>query len=312
MLNGIFPALPEASAHAAAVDHLFEAFAVLSALLVGPVFILIFVFAIRYRRGKDVNRDHAPDRKVWLEVSWSLVPTLLILGFFIVSAKLFYNLHNPPQDGMPITVIAKQWMWKFQHPQGQREINELHVPVGQPILLNMTSQDVIHSLYIPALRIKQDVLPGRYTSLWFTATRPGRYRLHCAEYCGLDHATMGGTFVAMTPGAYADWLDRQPEGNTPEQRGAALYRRLDCDSCHGAGSAARAPDLDGIAGRQVTLANGRSVTADDQYLHDAIMDPNLHVVTGYRAIMPTYTDQIDEAEVADLIAYLKTRKGGAE
>ena len=298
--------LAEASAHAHRVDLLFGAFSLLILLLAGPVFILIVGFAIRYRRGKKANREHAPNRNVALEVSWTIIPFLLIIGFFIVSARLFFAMHQPPPDAMAVSVVAKQWMWKFQHAEGQAEINTLHVPIGQPVRLTMTSQDVIHSLYVPALRLKQDVLPGRYTELWFNATRPGVYHLFCAEYCGLDHSGMGGSFVAMKPGDYARWLANQASGGSLAVEGGNLYRRLGCGACHGAGSTMRAPPLDGLYGSVVTLADGSEVTAGDQYIRDAVLDPNAQVVAGYRPVMPAYRGAIGEEEAIKLAAYIRT------
>lgn len=304
MLKGLGLSLPEASAHAAEIDHLMIAFALLAVALTAPIFILMTTFAIRYRRGKAVNREHAADRNVWLEVSWSVIPFLAILVFFIISAQIFFALHRRPADALPIDVVAKQWMWKFQHPGGQREINELHLPVGTPVTVTMTSQDVIHSLYIPALRIKQDVLPGRYTSLSFTATLPGTYRLHCAEYCGTDHSVMGGRFVAMTPGAYEDWLRHADRALTPAGAGRQLYERVGCAACHDEGRAI-GPSLKGLYGRPVRLADGRRVLADEQYLHDALVSPNSAVAAGYRPIMPTYRSVLDEEQLGQIVAYLR-------
>src|SRR5690606_30512173 len=181
-----------ASAYSREVDLLIGAFTVLIVALSAPVFILIVVFATKYRRGKPANRRHAPDRNVWLEVSWTLVPFLLLIGFYIWSTHLFAGLYHPPAEALEIDVVAKQWMWKFKHPEGQGEINELQRPAGEPVRVVMASQDVVHSLFVPALRLKQDVVPGRYTSMWFTADTPGTYRLACAEFCGADHSVMGG------------------------------------------------------------------------------------------------------------------------
>lgn len=304
-MSGLLPFTPAASAHAAHVDLLIGAFGLLAALLAGPVIVLIFAFAIRYRRGKIATRTRRADRNVALEVSWSLIPFLLIVGFFAIAARMYFTLREPPRQAMAISVVAKQWMWKFQHPEGQAEINRLHVPIGRPVRLTMTSQDVIHSLYIPALRLKQDVLPGRYTELWFTATRPGTYHLFCAEFCGTDHAVMGGGFVAQRPADYARWLARGASGGSLAVQGGALYARLGCGACHDAGASVRAPALKGLYGSRVTLTDGRELRADDQYLRDAILDPNAHIVAGYRAIMPTYRSVIDEADAIKLVAYLR-------
>ncbi len=306
MLGGIIPGLPAASEHAAHVDALMRWFSLLIVGLAGPVIVALIWFAIRYRRGKDVNRDHASNRSVALEVSWTAIPLLLLLGFFIVAARMFFTLHQPPAQAMTIEVVARQWMWKFQHPEGQAEINWLHVPAGRPVRLAMTSQDVIHSLYVPALRIKQDVLPGRYTEMWFNATRPGTYHLFCAEFCGTDHAAMGGGLVVMTPEGYARWLDAQPSGASHSTAGAGLYRRLGCGACHDAGAAVRSPPLAGLYGRSVQLADGRSMVADDQYLRDSLFLPNAAVTAGYRPIMPSYRGVASEEDAIELIAYLRS------
>lgn len=307
-MNGLFPFPPAASAHAQHLDVLFGSFGVLVVLLAAPVIVLIFAFAIRFRRGKKVNRTMREDRNIALEVSWSVIPFVLILGFFAVAARMYFDLHEPPPGAMAITVVAKQWMWKFQHPEGQAEINMLHVPTGQPVRLTMTSQDVIHSLYIPALRLKQDVLPGRYTELWFNADRPGTYHLFCSQFCGTDHAVMGGGFVAMKPGDYAHWLASQTSGGSLAVQGGTLYVRLGCGACHDAGAAVRAPALKGLYGSNVTLTDGSAVIADDQYLRNAILDPNAQRTAGYPAIMPTYRGAIGEAEAMKLVAYLRTLK----
>ena len=303
MIASLGLALPAASAHAHAVDRLTLAFAALVLLLSVPVFLAIFGFAVRYRRGREVNRSHAPDRNVWLEVSWSVIPFLLILGFFVVSTAMYAALRRPPPNALAIDVVARQWMWKFQHPGGQAEINGLHVPTGQPVVLTMTSQDVIHSLYVPALRIKQDVLPGRYTRLWFSADRPGTYHLFCAQFCGTDHAVMGGGFTALAPDAYGRWLDTQASGGALAVQGGNLYRRLGCGTCHA--RAEIAPPLAGLAGSQVRLADGRSVLADDDYLRRAILSPETTRVAGFRPIMPRYGPLIVEEDAMKLIAYLR-------
>lgn len=305
-MSGLFPFAPAASSHAAHADVLIGAFSLLALLLAGPVIVLIFAFAIRYRRGKEVNRTMIGGREAGLEVAWSVMPFLLILGFFAVAARMYFGLREPPPGAIAITVVAKQWMWKFQHPEGQAEINMLHVPINQPVRLTMTSQDVIHSLYIPALRIKQDLVPGRYTELWFNADRPGTYHLFCAEFCGTDHATMGGGFVAMSPSDYARWLAAQASGGGLAVQGGRLYVRLGCGACHDEGAAVHAPPLKGLYGSDVTLSGGETVRADDQYMRDAILDPNAQIVAGYRAIMPTYRGVIGEAEAMKLVAYLRS------
>jgi cytochrome c oxidase subunit 2 len=275
-------------------------------VLAGPVFVLIAAFAIKYRRGQPANREHIINQSLPVELSWALIPFVVVIGFFIYAAWLFFSVHQPPPGTLTIDVVAKQWMWKFQHPEGQREIDDLHVPVGQPVRLVMTSQDVIHDLYLPALRIKQDVLPGRYTSLWFKADKPGVYRLLCSQFCGLDHALMRGRFIVMPQADYARWLTTSQVDGGLAAEGKAIYARLGCGGCHDLGSAVRAPPLAGLAGSSVPLADGRTVIADAQYLRDSILIPNRDVVAGYTAVMPTYANLVGEDEMVPLIAYLQS------
>jgi len=299
-----------ASVYAGHVDVLMWAFTAVVALLAGPVFLLILWFAIKYRRGQVVDREHVIEQSMWVEVSWSLIPFLVTIGFFIYAAWMFVGLQRAPPNAMTVDVVAKQWMWKFQHGEGQREINDLHVPANQPVKLVMTSQDVIHSLYLPELRIKQDVLPGRYTTLWFKADRPGVYRVLCSQFCGMDHSVMGGRFTVMTQADYARWLATSRVDASLAGQGQALYRRLGCGGCHDPGSAVRAPSLVGLAGQPAPLQDGRTVVADAQYLRDSLMLPNRDVAAGYPAIMPTYANLIGEDQVVAIVAYLQSLAPG--
>ncbi len=306
-MSGPFPfAPPEASLHAAAVDRLIVGFSALVALLTVPVFVLLIVFAIVYRRGTPANRTEAPSRNVIVETSWAVIPFVLALGFFVWASFLYFDVGRPPPDALTINVVGKQWMWKFEHPGGQREIDDLHVPTGQPVRLVMTSQDVIHSLYLPALRLKQDAVPGRYTSLWFVADRPGVYALRCAEFCGFDHSVMGGRFIVMRPEDYGRWLAQAGTDGSLAAQGFRLFREHGCSGCHSAGSSRRAPSLAGVFGRATPLDDGRVVIADEQYLHDSILFPARDVAAGYAPIMPTFAGQLDEAEVLRLVAYIKS------
>lgn len=300
---------PEASLHALRVDQLFIAFSALIVVLVAPVFILMAVFAIRYRRGRQIDRTHAPSHGVRIETGWTVLPFLLALGFFAYAAWLYYQVGQPPPGALTINVVAKQWMWKVEHPGGQREIDELHVPAGEPVRLVMTSQDVIHSLFLPALRLKQDVLPGRDTSLWFQADRPGVYALRCTQFCGFDHAAMVGRFVVMRPPEYAAWLERAGTDGSLAEQGFQLYRQLGCSGCHGPNATHRAPKLEGVYGHPTPLEGGRVVIADEQYLRDSILYPAKDVAAGYAPIMPTFAGQIDDAELLRLVAYLKSIGG---
>lgn len=297
---------PIASAFAGKVDLLLAGLLILVSLLTIPVFVLLLVFAIRYRQGSSASRQHRLDRNIKLEVSWTIIPFALSLIFFVWAAKLYFDQHNPPTGALEIDVLAKQWMWKFQHPGGQREINELHVPAHQPVKLTMISQDVIHSLYFPALRIKQDVLPGRYTTLWFEADQPGAYHLFCAEFCGTDHSEMGGEIIIMEPAAYEEWLRLEPSDLSLAAKGAELFRSLGCSGCHVNSPVVHAPPLTGVFGGPVPLASGRVIVADEAYLRDSILLPKKDVVAGYEPIMPSFENRVSEEQLVQLIAYIRS------
>jgi cytochrome c oxidase subunit 2 len=303
---------PVASVFAGKVDLLLAGLLVTVSLLSIPVFVLLLAFAIRYREGSAANRRQRARGNLTLEVSWMIVPFGLSLVFFVWAAKLYYDQRNAPAGALEIDVLAKQWMWQFQHQGGQREINELHVPAGRPVKLSMISEDVIHSLYFPALRIKQDVLPGRYTTLWFNADKPGTYHLFCAELCGTGHSKMGGQIVVMAPAAYGAWLERKPSDRSLAASGAALFSSLGCSGCHVQSPVVRAPPLEGVFGSPVPLASGEVVVADEAYLRDSILLPNKAVVAGYQPIMPSFQNRVSEAQLLQLIAYLKSLGAGRE
>jgi cytochrome c oxidase subunit 2 len=306
MMTGLAAWASELSDHAASVDLLALAFTVLIILLSTPVFILIVVFAVRYRRGKPANRLHAADRNVWLETSWAAIPFLLILAFYVQATRLFAELYHPPADALEIDVVAKQWMWKFQHPGGQREIDELHVPVDEAVKLTMASEDVIHSLFIPALRLKQDVVPGRYTMTWFTADKEGIYRLTCAEFCGTDHSVMGGRFIVMKQADYANWLAESDVDSSLAAEGELLFRSNGCSGCHAVASTIHAPSLAGLYGSRVPLEDGTVTTADEKYIRDSILLPQAQIAAGYPHVMPTFQNLLSEEQVLKLVAYIKS------
>lgn len=295
-----------ASAHATQIDWLVTFFTLLMLLFVVPVFFCLALFAFRYREGRDVPRDHQSQGNWKVETLWILLPFLGAMVLYLMSARLYYQARMPPADALEIRVTAKQWMWKFQHPDGQREINTLHVPSDRPVRLVMISEDVIHSFYLPALRIKQDVLPGRYTDLWFNANRTGRYPAYCAEYCGTEHSGMGATLVVDHPQQYQRWLDGAGSPGSLAEQGGALFRQYGCSGCHSPGGTAQAPRLEGLYGRRVALADGGSVLADEGYLRDAILLPHKHRVAGFEPIMPTFAGILDEEAVMRLVAYIKT------
>ncbi|MDA0746756.1 MAG: cytochrome c oxidase subunit II [bacterium] len=304
-----FSLFPEqASTFAAKVDLLYFALVGLSVFFAGLIFLLVLIFAIRYRRKSDSEQPRAIHGDLRLELAWSLIPLVLSMGVFVWAAQLYFSMSIPPSNAMEIYVVGKQWMWKLQHPEGKSEINELHVPVGQAVRLTMTSEDVIHSFYIPAFRVKQDVLPGRYTSVWFEATKPGEYHLFCAEYCGNEHSRMIGRVVVMEPVEYEAWLSGGVGGESMAVAGERLFQQTGCVTCHRPDSQGRGPVLDGLFGHSVKLKNGQTVLADEAYLRESILTPNAKMVDGYKALMPTYQGQLSEAGILQIIEYIKSLK----
>ena len=306
--------LPAASDLAHRVDALFLFTLILTGAVAIAVASLILVFAVRYRRGSGAARVAAPAQNRVLELAWTGIPLAIFIGLFVWGALLYADLYTPAAAAMPVYALGKQWMWKLEHANGRREINELHLPLGRPVRLILASQDVIHSFYVPAFRIKQDAVPGRYTSLAFTPTQLGTFRLNCAEYCGTDHARMGGTVIVMPPADFERWLSG---GAGEEQAGMAthgfeLFRSLGCSGCHGANSTVHAPHLEQLFGRTVHLADGRSVLADENYVRDSILVPRKDVVAGFAPIMPSFQGQLSEEELMDLIAYVRSIGAGQE
>ena len=298
---------PAAASHAAThVDYLISAFTAVTLLLTVPIFIAITYFALVYRAGRKVERGHTSDRNVKIEMSWMLIPFFLTLGFFAWGAQIFDTAKHPPGNAMTIQGIGRQWMWKFEHPGGQAEINDLHVPTGQPIVINMISQDVIHSLYLPAFRVQMETLPGRYTQVWFQADRPGAYRMYCSEYCGTDHSVMDGQIYVMTPGDYEHWLNSAGSSISLAGGGKRLFASYGCTGCHGGASTVRAPSLAGLFGRPVPLTSGGTLIADNNYVRDKILNPDHNLIAGYKQEMPSFNGVIPEDEMIQLIAYIKT------
>ncbi|NGM88910.1 cytochrome c oxidase subunit II [Parapusillimonas sp. SGNA-6] len=297
---------PAGSAAARGTDALFLTLVGLSVLLTALFVGLIVIFSYRYRRGAKINRDHPPSHARGLEAAWTIAPLLLFLVLFAWAARDYALQARAPKDAVQIFVVAKQWMWKAEQPDGRREINELHIPINTPIKLIMTSQDVIHSLFIPAFRNKRDVVPGRYSMIWFQADRPGEYLLLCAEYCGTDHSEMKGRVVAMQPQDYARWLADGATHPGLAQRGFTLFREHGCMGCHAAASTVHAPELSGLLGRRVHLSDGRDLIADENYVHDSMMEPQKDVVAGYEPIMPSFKGQLDEEEIMAIMEYIRS------
>lgn len=299
----MFPS--QASTQAIAVDTMFAFMLGLAGVFLLLVVVPLVYFVVKYRRRDDGDVPPQIKGNTKLEVLWTVVPVILSLGVFTWGANVFLTQVQPPPAAEQIYVVGKQWVWKFQHASGRQEIGELHVPVGQPVRLTMVSQDVIHSFFVPDFRIKQDVLPGRYTTLWFEATRAGDFGAFCAEYCGTDHAVMQTHVVAQEAAAYQQWLAAGPAGG-PAADGARLFQQLGCNVCHHADSGGLAPPLTGLYGRQVRLQSGEAVTADDSYLRESILAPQAKIVEGYAPIMPSFQDRVDEEQMIQLIMYIKS------
>jgi cytochrome c oxidase subunit 2 len=300
---------PSASTLSGRVDALYWAALAVSvffSLLIAGL-ILYFMFKYRRRHAGDVGLAKYASMK--LELTWMFIPLVISLVLFAWGAWVFFAWARPPATATEYYVVGKQWMWKFQHPEGNREINELHVPVGQRIKLIMTSEDVIHSLYFPAFRVKMDVLPARYTTLWFEATRTGTYHLFCTEYCGTWHSRMVGRVVVLEPNEYEAWLEGGGGGRSMVQAGEELFSSLGCATCHRQDTTARGPQLAGVFGRQVLLQDGRGVLADETYLRESILNPAARIVRGFQPIMPTFQVQVSEEELMQLISYIKTLQG---
>jgi cytochrome c oxidase subunit 2 len=297
---------PGASSYAGDIDLLFAGLLAISGAVVLLLLVLLTTFAVRYRRNSDADRTHRI-RKTWYwEISWTVVTLIGFLGLFVWGATLYLHVYGPAADALPVYVVAKQWMWKTQHPGGQREINELHAPVHRTIRLIMASQDVIHSFFVPAFRVKHDVVPGRYQTLWFRAEKTGVFQLLCAEFCGTDHSRMSGRIVVMQPADYEQWLSAQDVGGTLASEGAALFRELGCSGCHMGPSTIRAPHLEGLYGKPVPLQDGSIVIADERYIRDSILLPKSQIAAGYEPVMPSYGGRVTEDELVRLVAYIKS------
>jgi len=276
--------------------------------------VLVVWFSVRYRRGSKADRSNPPSNDWRIETAWTLTPLAIFLGIFAWAAWDYAQLSIVPSDALPIQVLGKQWMWKLDHRNGRREINELHVPLGRAVKLVLASEDAIHSFFVPAFRLKQDVVPGRYTVLWFRPTRLGEFRLFCAEFCGAEHSKMIGRVVVMQPADYARWLESGPLRPGLAARGFELYRSLGCSGCHDERSTVHAPRLQGLLGRVVHLQDGRSLVADENYVRDSVLLPKKDVVAGFDPVMPSFAGQVTEEDLQALIEWVRAtgseRTGG--
>jgi cytochrome c oxidase subunit II len=302
-----FRLLPEqASTIAGQVDALLLFLIAVGAFFTGLIFLSVIFFAIKYRRRSEKERPRPIHGSLPLEIVWTVIPLGLTMIMFGWGAWLYFTMSRPPADAMEIFVVGKQWMWKLQHPDGQREINELHVPVGRPVKLTMTSEDTIHSFFVPEFRVKKDVVPGRYSSVWFQATKPGEYHLFCTQYCGTSHASMIGRIVVMPQDAFQDWLRGGGTGVSLAAAGEKLFQQLACISCHVSKGTGVGPTLVGVFGKPVKLATGQTVIADEAYIRESILDPPAKIVAGYAPVMPPFKGQVSEEQLVQLLAYIKS------
>ena len=313
-MGDFLPLFPEqAATNAAEVDHLYYWLLLVSVTMTVLIFGAVFIFAIKYRRKSDKEVPRPIHGSMLVEITWSVIPFLVMLTFFWWGTEIFFANATPPPNAMDVYVVGKQWMWKTQYPEGQREINELHVPVGRPVKLTLASEDVIHSFFIPAFRVKHDVVPGHYDTLWFQATKPGRYHIFCAEYCGTEHSGMVGWVTVMNEPDYENWLQGGGTEGSMASQGEKLFQQMGCSTCHLLDEQGRCPILRGVYGSRVLLADGRSVIADDAYIRESILNPNAKIVAGFKQdVMPTFQGQISEEGILQLIVYIKSlaiRKG---
>ncbi|HEY0792250.1 MAG TPA: cytochrome c oxidase subunit II [Chthoniobacterales bacterium] len=313
-MNGIpallaqFQVLPDqASSLAARVDQFFWAMVAVTGTVLAGIAAVILYFLVKYRRSNPrVDRTLGDRSTLPAEVTWTVLPLFIFVGMFAWGSDLYFQKNQVPRDALEVEVIGKQWMWNIQHPEGKKEINELHVPLGRTVKLIMSSQDVIHDFGLPAFRLKEDVLPGKYTTEWFTPAKTGVFPIFCDQYCGTNHAHMIGQVYVMEPQDYAAWLRTGMNPPPIVQTGGGLYRSLGCSGCHENNGVVRAPSLHGLYGQPVPLQDRRVVVADERYLRDSILMPEYEIVASYDPVMPSYAGRLSEGEIYQLIAYIKS------
>jgi cytochrome c oxidase subunit II len=306
------PLFPEqASTMAGRVDALYLFLIAISVFFGTLIATLVVTFAVKFRRRSRDERPPPIHGSTALELAWTLIPLGIVMVIFLWGAEVFFAMARVPPGTMNVYVVGKRWMWKTQHMTGQREINELHVPVGVPVKLTLTSEDVIHSFFVPAFRIKKDVVPGRYVTAWFQATRAGKYHLFCAEYCGTKHSGMIGSVTVMEPAAFQSWLSGGATGTSLAAAGEKLFTDLACVTCHRGDTEARGPRLEGLFGRPVSLANGERVVADEAYVRESIVNPTAKIVAGFQPVMPAYQGLVSEEGLMQLVAYIESLSGPA-
>ena len=300
--SALFPR--EASTIAPYMDSLYLFLVAMTVVGVLLVLCLIVAFSVRYRKARNPVATQI-EGSTLLEATWTIIPLGIFLVAFVWGALLYFRIYTPPVNSMNIYIVGKQWMWKAEHPGGQHEINALHVPTGRPIQLTMISQDVFHSFSIPDFRIKREVIPGRYSTVWFEPTQVGTYHIFCTQYCGTQHSGMIGEVTVLAPEDYKKWLAQSNSGMSLAQNGERLFASMGCNSCHSGNAAARGPNLAGVYGSRLTLTDGSQVLVNDAYIRDAILNPSEHVTAGFAPIMPTYQGQISEDGLIDLVEYIK-------
>ena len=311
----MWPLPRAASSNAPELDALIYGLLIMTAAVLLLVFGLMLVYVVRYRAGSKLDRGSLAEKSWRFEITWTAATLVVFFGLFLWGADLYVRLFQPPADALKIYVVGKQWMWKVEHPGGQKEINALHVPVNTPVELAMTSEDVIHDFSVPAFRIKHDVLPGRLETLWFRADETGRFHLFCTQFCGTDHASMIGEVDVLSGPDYASWLATAPSSGDLVSEGQALFMRYGCSGCHqaglsGGGGTVRAPSLNGVFGSTVPLSDGTTVQADDRYIRDSIMYPSSQVVASYTPVMPSFKGVMPEEDLLRIVAYIESLAGG--
>ena len=306
MLSGI-PLFPEqASSMAPTVDALYFFILGVTAFFALVVVVLVLYFAVKYRDDTGLKVGAPITGSIPLEIGWSLIPFFVAMAIFVWATVVFFQIVRPPDQTLEIYATGKRWMWRFQHLDGQREINQLHVPVGRPIKITFTSEDVLHDLYIPVMRVKADAIPGRYSSIWFTPTKTGEFHIFCAEYCGTRHSGMTGTIYVMAQNDYQAWLTGGGLTGSMSARGEQLFQQLACNTCHVSDGSGRGPSLAGVFGSRVRLDNGQTVVVDESYLRESILTPQMKLVSGFQPVMPTFQGLVNEEGVMSLIEYIKS------
>src|ERR1700723_2695378 len=299
----LFP--PEASKIAPQMDALYFFMVLVSLIGLTIVILLITTFSVMYSKERHPVAVQI-EGSTLLEATWTIIPLGLFLIMFVWGSLIYFRVYTPPANAMNIYIVGKQWMWKAEHPGGQHEINALHVPMGRPVQLTMISQDVFHSFSIPDFRVKREVIPGRYSTVWFNATTPGVYHIFCTQYCGTNHSAMIGEVTVLSPDDYEKWTQTSTSGMSLAQNGERLFASMGCNACHSGSAAARGPNLAGVYGSKLQLTNGSQVLVNDAYLRDSILNPSQHITAGYAPIMPTYQGQISEDGLIDLVEYIKS------